>query len=726
MVLHASSSSTETCVTPSTYLEAFIRSSVTHKSTAGRLSPSSVYPTLTTASSRRALRQLVRELSQEELAEWDDCALTSSQAFSKHKYASSTLQQDDKEKDAELDREWQVIDVKSHETHSHSILISPTNANPTTFSADTDTDCHLINTNLTRTWDHHEEPIDECDLEVEDMDEDEGNFSIDYDYDGTPLYISTSVENDLALADYKVSSRRLYYQEAYRRCLMSRRWNVPKVLRHRISHTHVDHTALRFFQSHKRKITRVLETRTGRAISKKSSKLSEYPFLNPFEDQAQERNDKHSLKKSKRGSEEKKAERRRIARLYKRSATAPYGRSSDQRSAQQLARYVRAQQLKNKVKQARVQNQRKKMTARKIARELKRQSARNFQPLPPRKAGVARPLPWNPNAPPAAVVPRATSYLPNIQPGKKQVVEDSFILHSTGSFEQFRYQFYQRYKEKLQHSCVGFICTGIRNAPLGSHVKDRFMREMKARQVDPVLSFHGTRLGNMQSICDRGLLVPGDEGAADIKVLHGSALGKGIYTCQNLNYPVSYAGNSRTLFACAVIADLSKPHVTGFHRPSPGQVPANPAEQWPKHTEKDVVVSGNVIVLFKHALVVPLFLIDIWRPEWEGTPEEYRQYDERKRRLAAFDAHATGTTQADDEDVKLVDQFINAQTKTYSDETQSLPSLERHLLVKLLTKSFTKAKTAGVQLSQKAQTQGDLVDAVHSKDNIVQEQAFTD
>lgn len=106
--------------------------------------------------------------------------------------------------------------------------------------------------------------------------------------------------------------------------------------------------------------------------------------------------------------------------------------------------------------------------------------------------------------------------------------------------------------------------------------------------------YHGTK--NMQSICDRRLLVP-NPSVNGVGVANGSAHGIGIYSCQEPNYPSSYArGTSKTLFVCAALTPEKSVPV----RVAPGDAQTLPAFKR----------SGNVIVLFREELIVPLFLLD--------------------------------------------------------------------------------------------------------------------
>merc|ERR1719401_2255713 len=78
------------------------------------------------------------------------------------------------------------------------------------------------------------------------------------------------------------------------------------------------------------------------------------------------------------------------------------------------------------------------------------------------------------------------------------------------------------------HSVFGHG-VALRPVPVAPAVHKRFMQTMlKKPEAEVRPAFHGTDVGNHASIFERGLLVPGD--ACDIRVVHGQAHGRGIYT----------------------------------------------------------------------------------------------------------------------------------------------------------------------------------------------------
>ena len=156
------------------------------------------------------------------------------------------------------------------------------------------------------------------------------------------------------------------------------------------------------------------------------------------------------------------------------------------------------------------------------------------------------------------------------------------------SFERFRRAFYHKHRSAIEGSLTGSRrVTDVRLAPIGECARSRFMqrlRHLAPHEHDLPLVYHGTKIANMDSICRKGLLVPGRGNG--VRVENGSAYGVGVYTCRNADYPTSFS-NCLTIFVCAAIT-------TGGSRQG----------------SQECVVAGDVIVLMDEARVVPLFLLD--------------------------------------------------------------------------------------------------------------------
>lgn len=181
---------------------------------------------------------------------------------------------------------------------------------------------------------------------------------------------------------------------------------------------------------------------------------------------------------------------------------------------------------------------------------------------------------------------------------KEPQVDTSVTVAGARSFNEFRERMFYKHRQHLEAALShNNELRGFRLAPMGEAPRQRFMSALASCEEKEVnLVFHGTKLSNMQSICDRGLLVP-NPSVNGVAVANGSAHGIGIYSCQEPSYPAGYArGTSKTLFVCAALTPEKNIPV----RVSPGS-----EQTLPKFKR-----SGNVIVLFRDELIIPLFLMD--------------------------------------------------------------------------------------------------------------------
>lgn len=94
----------------------------------------------------------------------------------------------------------------------------------------------------------------------------------------------------------------------------------------------------------------------------------------------------------------------------------------------------------------------------------------------------------------------------------------------------------------------------LRPAPLSEEARWRFL-EAKATlpgTLEP--AFHGTAASNFPAIFERGLLIPGEDN--DVRVVHGSVHGKGIYTAK-VTHPSLSRGfcSDNQLLICGVLDD---------------------------------------------------------------------------------------------------------------------------------------------------------------------------
>ncbi|CAK8994298.1 unnamed protein product [Durusdinium trenchii] len=171
-------------------------------------------------------------------------------------------------------------------------------------------------------------------------------------------------------------------------------------------------------------------------------------------------------------------------------------------------------------------------------------------------------------------------------------------LHDT--FEEFRMSFLEKFGETLSRglqSCyVGDV--ELRAAPVNKSLQSRFLscKDKQPDTLSPVL--HGTDERNLPSIYQKGLLVPA--GDNNVKVLHGSSHGRGIYTSKTNNTALSFGfskGLARPLLICAVLDDavaLPSPVRCGNH-----YITAESAQV--RHV-------GDAIVVFDESKLLPLFV----------------------------------------------------------------------------------------------------------------------
>jgi hypothetical protein len=166
--------------------------------------------------------------------------------------------------------------------------------------------------------------------------------------------------------------------------------------------------------------------------------------------------------------------------------------------------------------------------------------------------------------------------------------------------------------------------------PVYPRVREDFLHRCRLIGVRPIPAYHGTPQSNVESISQRGLLIPGRH--SGISVAHGSAHGKGIYTakvgsaclsktfCDSCNMFV--CGVADTLKGCgqrAVGHRVPRTYGIGLHHRQhhpPGWKVGPAQKQVPKmlgrfklHADSpEVRHVGDAMVVFGEARVAPLFL----------------------------------------------------------------------------------------------------------------------
>lgn len=131
--------------------------------------------------------------------------------------------------------------------------------------------------------------------------------------------------------------------------------------------------------------------------------------------------------------------------------------------------------------------------------------------------------------------------------------------------------------------------------PLAADVARRFVE--KVREHDGVAlrpTLHGTRIENIKSICQRGLLIP--HSSSGVRSLHGLSHGCGIYsaTLENARLACGFC-SERKVLVCGVLDDAVEvqPYRCG---------------NFEVHRESSTVRHvGDALVVFQPALIAPLF-----------------------------------------------------------------------------------------------------------------------
>lgn len=152
--------------------------------------------------------------------------------------------------------------------------------------------------------------------------------------------------------------------------------------------------------------------------------------------------------------------------------------------------------------------------------------------------------------------------------------------------------------------------------PLES-VQKAFLDSCSTFEHSISVGYHGTKSGNIPSITQRGLLIPGHGG---IKVAHGSAHGIGIYTAKMGAASLSkgFCDSDQILIcaicdtSCAMDAAQDEPFVpsqTHVMTKFPKKSMYGSYER--KQESKEVLHVGSAMVVFNERCVVPLFVASI-------------------------------------------------------------------------------------------------------------------
>mmetsp|Transcript_98050 Transcript_98050/g.277941 ORF Transcript_98050/g.277941 Transcript_98050/m.277941 type:complete len:254 (+) Transcript_98050:192-953(+) len=99
------------------------------------------------------------------------------------------------------------------------------------------------------------------------------------------------------------------------------------------------------------------------------------------------------------------------------------------------------------------------------------------------------------------------------------------------NFDALRDGFLEAHHDRIRQGLHGVFggSVALRPAPLAGQVRTRFMSavwKLPGAELRP--AFHGTHADNHPAIFKSGLLIPGE--GNDLKIAHGAAHGKGVYT----------------------------------------------------------------------------------------------------------------------------------------------------------------------------------------------------
>jgi hypothetical protein len=173
---------------------------------------------------------------------------------------------------------------------------------------------------------------------------------------------------------------------------------------------------------------------------------------------------------------------------------------------------------------------------------------------------------------------------------------------SSESFEKLRSSFFEEHGieccRRLQQNCFREPIN-VQATPLCAQVTKRFQKACDTLPGTLKPAFHGTDDKNLSSIYKLGLVIPGSGNG--VKVVNGSAHGRGIYTATMDNSMLSWGfcrGASRPMFICAVLDDataLASEYTMGIRT-----ITAESAHV--RHV-------GNAMVVFDEARVAPLYVV---------------------------------------------------------------------------------------------------------------------
>jgi len=172
-----------------------------------------------------------------------------------------------------------------------------------------------------------------------------------------------------------------------------------------------------------------------------------------------------------------------------------------------------------------------------------------------------------------------------------------FFPRPTGSFDAWRQEFLM---EHGKEACAGLQSCfqgpmQLRPTPLSETVKKSFFAAVGGDLSGVVRpAYHGTDSKNLNSIYSKGLLIPG--AGNDLRVLHGAAHGRGIYTAKIHDARLSWGFARGAVLICGVLDDA-------VPKESPEMMGSFQVTQ----ESTNIRHVGNAMVVFDPRRVAPLW-----------------------------------------------------------------------------------------------------------------------
>jgi len=184
--------------------------------------------------------------------------------------------------------------------------------------------------------------------------------------------------------------------------------------------------------------------------------------------------------------------------------------------------------------------------------------------------------------------------------GLAKLMESKASHHKVPTFEQLRKNIWKEHgaelRDNLSNCFQGHIT--IEPAPVSVAVQQRFLQGYAAAPfADVVPTYHGSDAANYESICRRGLLIPGQ--GNELKVEHGNVHGRGVYTARMDNPSLSRGFCTEpSMLICGVVDDA----VMATTTERCGRFNVSAKSQVIKHV-------GSAVVVADDRRVAPLFQV---------------------------------------------------------------------------------------------------------------------